>query len=449
MVGFHPHLAGQLGMNLQHPLFPVDRNKEFRLDQGMHDFQFFLTGVAGHMEGQFPFVEHLYALAVEFIDHIANGVFIAWNRGGGNNHPVAWEQVHLPVGVERHSGEGGHRLTLTAGGDDTHPVFRQGFDVVQIHKNAVRDTHIAQFGGHFHHVFHGPAGNGHLSAVPVGHINDLLNAVHVGSKGGDNDALLAPPKQGVEGGTHAALRPGVARAFHIGGVGQQGQHAFLTQLTQTGQVHHPALNGGGVNFKVAGVDTNACRTLDGEGHRIRNGVVHMDKLHAEPPRLDQISRLTGNELGLAQQAVLLQLQFDEPSGHAGSVDGGVHRPQDIGQGPNVVLVAVGDEDTANLVLIFDKIGHVRDDHVDAVHIVIGEPHAAVHHDNVAAILVYSKVLSDFIEAAQGNNFQFFCHDNSFLFHIDVSRQKIPWKTSRTPGTAYRRRTAPLRPCLAG
>ena len=148
----------------------------------------------------------------------------------------------------------------------------------------------------------------------------------------------------------------------------------------------------------------------------------MDELHAELARLHHVPGLAGDELGLGQQAVLLQLQADQAHAHAGGIDGGVDGPQHIGQGPDVVLVSVGDEDAPDLALVLDEIAHVGDDHVDAVHIVIREAHAAVHHDDVAAVLIDRQVLPDLIQSAQGNNFQFFCHNSSFSIKIIIKRR---------------------------
>ena len=36
----------------------------------------------------------------------------------------------------------------------------------------------------------------------------------------------------------------------------------------------------------------------------------------------------------------------------------------------------------------------------------GEGHAAVHHDDLAAVLIGGHVLADLIETAQGDDFQF-------------------------------------------
>ena len=91
----------------------------------------------------------------------------------------------------------------------------------------------------------------------------------------------------------------------------------------------------------------------------------------------------------------------------------------------MVLVAVGDEDAPDLVLVLDEVAHVGDDHVDTVHVVVGKAHAAVHHNDVAAVLIDGEVLADLIQSAQCDNFQFFCHDNSFntCFPAPVPRDR--------------------------
>ena len=130
----------------------------------------------------------------------------------------------------------------------------------------------------------------------------------------------------------------------------------------------------------------------------------MDELDGELARLDHVPRLAGDHLGLGHQVVLLQLQLDQPRAHAGGVNRGVDGPQYIGDGSDVVLVAVGDEDAPDLALVLDEVAHIRDDHVDAVHIVIREPHSAVHDHDVVPVLVDGQVFPDLIQTAQRYDF---------------------------------------------
>ncbi len=172
------------------------------------DLQFLLAGVARHMEGELPLVEHVRPLAVELIDDAANGVLVARNGGGRDDDPVAGADIHLAVGVEGHAGQGGHGLPLTAGGDDADPVLGQALNLVEVHQDSIRDIHIAQLGGDLHGVLHAAASDGHPASIPRRHIDDLLEPVHIGGEGGDDDALLTALEQCVKGIAHAALTLG-------------------------------------------------------------------------------------------------------------------------------------------------------------------------------------------------------------------------------------------------
>ena len=69
-------------MGLEVPLLAVDGNEEFGLHQGVDDLQLLLAGVARHVEGAQPLVDHLGVLAVELIDDAADGVLVAGDGGG-------------------------------------------------------------------------------------------------------------------------------------------------------------------------------------------------------------------------------------------------------------------------------------------------------------------------------------------------------------------------------
>ena len=62
-------------------------------------------------------------------------------------------------------------------------------------------------------------------------------------------------------------------------------------------------------------------------------------------------------------------------------------------------MAMGDEQAPQPGSVLDEIGDVGDDAVDAVHIIAGECHAAVHHNDLPAELIDRHVLSDLIQSA--------------------------------------------------
>ena len=126
----------------------------------------------------------------------------------------------------------------------------------------------------------------------------------------------------------------------------------------------------------------------------------MDGLHGEAAQLELLAGGDLHELGLACQAELFQLIADEAAGQAGAVDGQIELLQQVGDAADVVLMAVGDEQALDLILILHHKGEVGDDHIDAEHIVIREDEAAVHDDHIAAALIDRHVLAHFAEAAQ-------------------------------------------------
>ena len=80
----------------------------------------------------------------------------------------------------------------------------------------------------------------------------------------------------------------------------------------------------------------------------------MDELHLEFACPDGLPRLHGDELGGAHQPVLLQLQFDKPRREFRAVDGQVDLLEHIGDGADVILVAVGDEQTRRRLRFFTR-----------------------------------------------------------------------------------------------
>ena len=127
----------------------------------------------------------------------------------------------------------------------------------------------------------------------------------VAGEGGDDDALVTAIELAGKGLAHRLFAHGIAGALHIGGVRQQRQHALPAQLAEAGQINDLAVNGRGVNLEVAGVHHRAHAGVDGEGHRVGDGVVHMNELHLELSCPDGLARLHRDELGGLQQAVLL------------------------------------------------------------------------------------------------------------------------------------------------
>ena len=67
----------------------------------------------------------------------------------------------------------------------------------------------------------------------------------------------------------------------------------------------------------------------------------------------------------------------------------------------MILMPVGNDKALDLVNIFFQICDVRDDQVDAEHIILGERQAAVDDNNAVIILESGDVHTDLFQTAQG------------------------------------------------
>ena len=139
-------------------------------------------------------------------------------------------------------------------------------------------------------------------------------------------------------------------------------------------------------------------------------------------RLDRIARAHVIELDLLGHLMLGELGLDDAAGQARGVDRRVALAQHIRDRTDVVLMAVRDHVAAQLFQVALEVGRVRDDQINAQHVVIREGYAAVNDQNVVAVLDHGHVLADLIEAAKRYNLQFFFHDcfitflySSFIF----------------------------------
>src|SRR5690606_1657549 len=79
-----------------------------------------------------------------------------------------------------------------------------------------------------------------------------------------------------------------------------------------------------------------------------------------------------------------------------------HALEDVRQAADVVLVSMGEEDGFELFAIRLDVGDVRDDEVDAEHILFREHEPGINGDHVVATFQEHHVLADLTETAEGN-----------------------------------------------
>ena len=137
-----------------------------------------------------------------------------------------------------------------------------------------------------------------------------------------------------------------------------------------------------IDFEVAGVDDDADGSFDGERDAIDEGMGDANGLNGEDAKLELATRLNLDEFDFVDQFVFIELAFDVGKGELGSIDGNFELAEDPRQAADVVFVAVREHDAAHLVLVFDEIGDVGDDDVDAEEFGFRKHEAGVDDEDV-------------------------------------------------------------------
>ena len=245
----------------------VHRQEILGLRQGEHELLLFLTGVAGNVHIVHALIDDLCPQQQQTVDDLGHALLVAGDGICRNDNEITGAHPHLTVAAGRHAGKGAQGFALTAGGNEHYLLWGILVQLIHADEGALRDVHIAQLLRHGGVVHHAAAAEGHLAAILHSQIDDLLHAVDVGSKGGNDDPLVAGTGEQIAHACgHLLLGGGKARTLGVGGIAQQGQHAALTVLGQCGQVGDTAGQRGIIDLEVAGLDDGARRAVDGKGH---------------------------------------------------------------------------------------------------------------------------------------------------------------------------------------
>ena len=246
--------------------------------------------------------------------------------------------------------------------------------------------------------------------------------------------------------------------FRVGGFAHQHQHALAPQLAEADDVHHIAVDRGGVELEVARMNQRSERRVQRNRAGVGNGVVHMNELRLNCAESDARACFDRPQIGFPRQRVLLQFVFDDPERQRRSVNGRVDRSQNIRNCADVILVSVRQQDSADAVFVRFEIGDVGDDQIDARHIVIGKTESAIDDYHVVVVFHNRHVLADFPESAERNDpnlsrrlffllFGSSCHSVSFLsvlvFVLDWHRE-TPHDPQRRAGAVRTARYFPGR-----
>jgi len=153
------------------------------------------------------------------------------------------------------------------------------------------------------------------------------------------------------------------------------------------------------------MDDYADWRLNRQRHAVHQRVRHADGLDCERPDGELFARLNLDQLGLIQKLVLVELAFNVGESELGCIDGNFELGENPGQATDVVFVPVGQDDGPDAGLVFDQVGNVGDNNIDAEELGFREHQARVDHDNFVLPAKGQAVHAELAQTAKRNDFQ--------------------------------------------
>jgi hypothetical protein len=113
-----------------------------------------------------------------------------------------------------------------------------------------------------------------------------------------------------------------------------------------------------------------------------------------------------DELGIVEQAVLVELALHIGESELGAVDRDVELGEDPRETADVVFMPVRKDYPADLRAVLDEIADVGDDDIDAEQLFFGEHEAGVDDEDVVAETQSETIHAELTESAEGYYLQF-------------------------------------------
>ena len=205
---------------------------------------------------------------------------------------------------------------------------------------------------------------------------------------------------------HGALAGRVSLALNVSRILKQREHALFAVFGEGVQIEQMIVGWGGIDLEIAGVNDHAERSVNRQRDTIHQAMRYANGMNREHSGLEALAGANLAQVGIVEQAVLVKLVLDVGQRELGAPDRHVEFGENPGQGADVVLVAVGENDAANPLPVLDEIRNVRDHDVHAEQFSLGKHQARVDHNNVVAPADGHAVHTELAEAPQGDNLQF-------------------------------------------
>ena len=225
---------------------------------------------------------------------------------------VSRHDPHFFVNIGSHPGQGRHRLALAAGRDLHYLLRRKVLQLVQLDQSVARIIDISEFNSRTDDIDHRAPFEAYFPAVFVRRVDDLLHAVNIGSKCGDDQPLFPVfGKNPVKCSSDCFFRHGKTGAFRICAVAQKCQNPLLADFSEALQVDRIPVDRRIIHLEITGMHDDPGRRIDRDRSSILNAVICLDKFYPEFPKVDRLPESYDFALHGLKQIVLLQLLLDQ------------------------------------------------------------------------------------------------------------------------------------------
>ena len=214
-----------------------------------------------------------------------------------------------------------HRLALAAGAENELLVRRQLCELVRAQHEIVRHVHVAEVARDVRVLAHRAADERDLAPAVDRDVGGLLHPVHVRRERRDEDLAFALREDLAERLADDALRLRHAGPLRVRRVAEQEVDAAIADLGELADVGALAVDRRVVDLVVAGVHDPAAGRLEDDRDGVGNRMRHPDELDAERAEVERlVVRRDLAQVGLAQEAVLVELRLHEPERQPGRED---------------------------------------------------------------------------------------------------------------------------------
>ncbi len=173
------HLSRQGGVGYQVPVLTVDRDHRVRPHHVVERLEFLRSSMARNVHVRVPPVIHGHTETVQVVDHLRNGLLVAWNRCRRDDDRVRFIEGDRAMLACGHPGQGCEWLSLAPRRDDPCVYIWHLHQFRQFNERILREVQRSKIHGDIRVPEHRPADERELSSIVHHGVDRLLHPVHV------------------------------------------------------------------------------------------------------------------------------------------------------------------------------------------------------------------------------------------------------------------------------